>query len=87
MAANRMNTTAWGLLYNDGQNYLTAHMLYRANLVGTGPVIGQTVGNLSRQYAATHGLGYKWTDLATTPYGLAYLDLMATVGPTPSVTG
>lgn len=87
MAARRMNPAAWGLLFDDGNAYLAAHLLVRGRYGLHGPVIGETVGGLSRQYAAGHGLKYGWSDYATTAYGLEFLELCNTIGPTPAVTG
>ena len=92
-ATRSSDPVKWGTLYEDAMNLLAAHMLCKSAQGGrvaggsAGPTTMETVGNLSRQYASTHQLGYRWTDYATTPYGQEYLDLCCILGPTPAVTG
>lgn len=76
-AANQMNASAWGSKYDNGQIYLTAHLLVFAENQNSdsdvGPVSSQAVGPLNVSYGIS---GYADDgELASTSYGRKYLTL------------
>jgi len=90
VAARQMNPDRWGGKYNDGQMWLTAHLM-KAGKIGTesspaasrGPVTSESVGNVSRSYAVDASSG--GTSLASTFYGQQYLELKRGLARTPVV--
>lgn len=77
----------WGNMADTAKIYLTAHLLAMANRGqsgASGPVTGEKVGDLSRNYADMTSV-FK-NELAATPYGVEYLRLRRQVLVTPMVT-
>jgi hypothetical protein len=68
---------AWGDYADDGRRYLAAHMATVSGAgAGAGAVTSESIGPLSRSYAAVDG------DLGTTKYGVFYRTLLrVAVGP------
>lgn len=61
-ASRRISTESFGTLYDDAQNYLTAHLIavnIRASIMtingASGPVASESVGSLSRAYVSNFG--------------------------------
>ena len=63
----------WGDLVDDGQKYLAAHIGTLSRRSGAGPVTGEQLGQMSRQYASTFLLK---SLLGQTSYGLEYLRMI-----------
>lgn len=76
MVDRQVDDDVWSDLANDGRRYLAAHMgaLYAAGGIAPGAVVSEAVGPLSRSYsvASTGETG----SLATTKYGLWYLQMV-----------
>jgi len=75
MVDRQIDDTAWDDLADDGRRYLAAHMgaLYANGSNAGGSVIAESVGPLSRSYAAP---GVAMGSLGTTKYGMWYLQLI-----------
>ena len=92
-AEARIDADVFGDLYDQALAYLTAHLLAVSSQAeafaagGVGPVTSQTVGPLSRSFAAASG--YVKTsspsDYSMTPYGQHFLTLLNMVLPGPMV--
>lgn len=82
-AKRRVNEGHWGDQYDDGVMYMTAHLLAlsRRPSSAAGVVVSETVGSMSRSYAApTSG------DLMqSTSYGQVFADLSRDLISTPVV--
>ncbi len=83
-AQRQVNYTEWGSLADDGVKYLTAHLTtvaVRASASGgaipRGPLTSETVGPLSRSYAAPAASSGADGELGSTTYGQRYLALRA----------
>lgn len=80
MAARRMNAEAWGDLYADGCIYLAAHLLtlrarQTSGTAGAGPITAQTTGDESVNYGAVVGVLSNDASMATTAYGVEWLNM------------
>lgn len=69
----QINDTIWGHLADDGRRFLAAHYGTLAQRKGSGFVTSETVGQLSRAYAAPTWLQ---SSLGLTTYGLEYRRLV-----------
>jgi len=82
-----VNEAVWGVKYDSGVAYLTAHLIalaQRGSAEAAGPVIMEKVGDLQRRFADQSGdetLG----GLGKTNYGVIFLAFRATVSPLPMV--
>lgn len=80
LAANEMDQTAWGALFDAGQGYLAAHLLSVANMSASGAVSSRKTDELQISYRAPGGD----SALSLTPYGAQYLELLHSL---PSAVG
>jgi hypothetical protein len=70
--------SSWGRLYDLACKYLIAHIatqIARGAFGPSGAVIGESVGGISRQYAANSPMGTH-SDFDQTPYGKRYKALL-----------
>src|SRR5688500_9353808 len=77
--ALQMNADAWGSKLDLGSKWLAAHLATvgpRRSGVG-GPVVSESVGSVSRAYAASVAAGA--SQLGSTSYGLEYERLLLTL--------
>lgn len=73
--------TSWGRLYDLACKYLIAHIVSQIARGAFGPagaVVGESVGGISRQYAANSPMGTH-TDYDQTPYGKRYKQFLLTL--------
>lgn len=92
LAAQRLDATWWGDLYQQGAVYLAAHLLTlsaraSAGVTGAGPIVSQRAHDLSVGFGAVVGVLSEDAKMATTSYGIEYLNLRAKLGPTAMVVG
>lgn len=69
--ALQMPAEVWGTMLDTGSKYLAAHLATvtsRRGGGGAGPLTSETVGQVSRSYAAP----LKATSIMSTPYGVEY---------------
>lgn len=83
-AARNMNVATWAARYNDGQLYLTAHLIatFASDTSASGdagPMTAKRVGEINASYAV--GDWFKNSSLGTTKYGRHFLELQALVYP------
>lgn len=86
MAARRCDAEEYGDLYADACIYLAAHLVTLSSRAvggggGAGPVVAESAGDLSRSYGAVVGVLSSDATLATTPYGIEYLNIRKSIGP------
>lgn len=86
MAARRCSSAEYGDLYADACVYLAAHLLTlrsrgAAGRAGAGPVTSEETGDLGVTYGAVVGVLSTDAQLATTPYGVEYLNLRRLLPP------
>lgn len=87
MAAQRISARFFGELYPQAQAYLAAHLMALAKRSAAGGGVGGTVGaiasattgGVSVSYQTTADFGVRGSSLSTTPYGLAYLELLSAI--------
>jgi hypothetical protein len=78
IVAVRVVASRWGANYTEAASYLAAHIgtltLRAATAAGTGsgPITSETVGPISRSYAAPTSAMASDSSLHLTPWGLAY---------------
>jgi hypothetical protein len=76
----QLNADAWGSMRDYGALLLAAHLAKSvssaAGASGQGPVTGETVGSVSRQYAAPGQFVQALGALGTTGYGQEYARLL-----------
>lgn len=71
----QFNTTLWGDKLDMGKTYLAAHLGTLSRRAGAGgPVVSESVGQVSRSYAASIASGAAM--LESTSYGLEYKRLL-----------
>lgn len=84
LAAERMDATAWGDLFQQGAVYLAAHLCVLAQRAaatgvsgGAGPVSAIKTGDVSVSFGAIGGViaTASMQAMSTTPHGLQYLAL------------
>lgn len=80
VAARQMNPDRWGTKFNDGQMFLAGHFLKlgvasASPSTARGPVVSESVGGVSRSYAAVGVVNGTSSSLSSTFYGQQYLDL------------
>jgi len=83
-AARNLASAVWEDRYDDGQLYLTAHLVSTFGSNGSagdasGPITSKRVGEVSASYAV--GEAFKESALGVTKYGRQYLELRALVAP------
>jgi hypothetical protein len=82
-AENRMNAAVWGSKFQDGQIYLTAHLLFlyvhQSGTGNNGAVTSETVGPLSRSFSI--GEWDKEGTLGSTSWGREYVTLRKSLFP------
>ncbi len=82
----RTNRTQWGIKADDGVIFLTAHMILMNDKAAKGqagsmkgPLTSETVGPLSRSYAAPQAIPFSQQWYALTTWGAMYWNLLSTV--------
>lgn len=89
-AAQRLDASIWGELYQQGCVYMALHLLtlrartasVAAGGAGTGPVVRVKAGDLEVGYGAAVGVLSPDAVLATTPYGIEFLALRRSLAST-----
>lgn len=79
-AALRVSAAEWGLKFDDGIEFLTAHLLQRrleGTGSGSGPVTSEKVGDISVGYAASKIATD--SEFGSTVYGRMYLQLCSEI--------
>jgi hypothetical protein len=85
MAERQVSTRYFGARADDAILFLTAHKLSTMASATAGPtVLKETVGSMSREYAAGGAVSAS-NPLFGTPYGVEYLNLIRLIGPLPMV--
>lgn len=83
-AGRLLKVDAWGARYDDGQLYLTAHLITcfasgAAEGGASGPVSAKRVGEVSASYAVSDA--FKASAMGSTKYGRMFLELQQYVMP------
>lgn len=70
----QIDVCVWGVFADDGRRYLAAHLGTLVTAAGAGPVIAETLGDMSRSYANL--AAYIDPTLASTRFGVEYFRLL-----------